>query len=351
MTIRGNGGSVLALTAGALAFWAACATAVSASAAPEGGWLPARMAAPAPARPAGGLSVPGQLHGVAAASGRDAWAVGFLELHRREPILAHWDGRSWITVSSPADLLFAVSKFPGGYWAVGSDTIILRLTGSTVRRVRVPAAGAPLYGVTATSATNAWAVGGRQHILHWNGTAWKPAPVPFRRGAGPFVAVAATSAGNAWAVARNAEIVHWNGRKWSHVASPTIPGRSYTLSGVAATSAKNAWAVGTTSTSRTLILHWNGRRWRRVPSPNPNQGLAGDGLLAVAASSAGNAWAVGFGAGTLAEHWDGASWKVVPTPGCCELHGISILPSGRAWAVGTTNSDTLIIRWNGTAWH
>jgi len=88
-----------------------------------------------------------------------------------------------------------------------------------------------------------------------------------------------------------------------------------------------------------------------MPSPNPNQRLAGDGLFAVAASSAGNAWAVGTGVGTLTEHWDGTSWTVVPTPGCCELYGISILPSGRAWAVGRTNTDTLIIRWNGTAWH
>jgi hypothetical protein len=47
----------------------------------------------------------------------------------------------------------------------------------------------------------------------------------------------------------------------------------------------------------------------------------------------------------LAEHWDGTSWQVVPIWGCDSLSGVSVLPSGHAWAVGSPPT----MRWNGTA--
>ncbi len=56
-------------------------------------------------------------------------------------------------------------------------------------------------------------------------------------------------------------------------------------------------------------------------------------------------------------HWDGSSWKAVPTPGNSGLlASISIGPSGHGWAVGqtvgsTNDQHTLILHWNGTAWH
>jgi uncharacterized membrane protein len=61
-----------------------------------------------------------------------------------------------------------------------------------------------LFGVAATSASNAWSVGqaltGKSIILHWDGTSWKQVPSPTPRGGGAYYAVAATSASNAWAV-------------------------------------------------------------------------------------------------------------------------------------------------------
>jgi hypothetical protein len=64
---------------------------------------------------------------------------------------------------------------------------------------------------------------------------------------GALSGVAATSAGNAWAVgganSGKTLIVHWNGTAWSRVPSPSLSGFA-SLSGVAATSATNAWAVG-----------------------------------------------------------------------------------------------------------
>ena len=56
--------------------------------------------------------------------------------------------------------------------------------------------------VAATSARNAWAVGGgpRTMILHWNGTAWKRVPSPGHAYSTFLISVAAISADDAWAV-------------------------------------------------------------------------------------------------------------------------------------------------------
>jgi hypothetical protein len=139
-----------------------------------------------------------------------------------------------------------------------------------------------LLSVSASSASSAWAVG--EHctsacgttypgfnalILHWNGTAWSRVPSPSPASTlGPLFGVSAISPANAWAVGPNnpstghALILHWNGTAWSRVPSPAGgPG----LLAVTATSATSAWAVGDYSTAsgqpRTLIVHWNGTSW------------------------------------------------------------------------------------------
>ena len=86
--------------------------------------------------------------------------------------------------------------------------------------------------------------------------------------------------------------------------------------GVVAMSARSVWAVGATGSgdgpTKTLVLRWNGTGWQRVSSPSPR---ASAELSDVAATSDDNAWAVGS---TSNSH-----------------HG---------------SFQTLILRWNGTAW-
>jgi hypothetical protein len=86
--------------------------------------------------------------------------------------------------------------------------------------------------------------------------------------------------------------------------------------GVVAMSARSVWVVGATGSgdgpTKTLVLRWNGTGWQRVSSPNPRPSAE---LSGVAATSADNAWAVGY---TSNSH-----------------HG---------------SFQTLILRWNGTAW-
>ena len=276
-----------------------------------------------------------------------------------------------------------------GLLAVAATGTVALTAGSATAGTGMPerAASLPsgqLFGVAATSAGNAWAVGqvtssGKTMIAHWNGTAWKQVPSPTPAGGGALYAVAATSASNAWAVGGTDAapgktiIVHWNGTAWKQVPSPT-PAGGGALFGVTATSASNAWAVGCAGNCfqgfggiKTLILHWNGTAWKRVPSPSPGSGSS---LSSVSAVSGHNAWAVGCTAfcflsssspSTVILHWNGTAWKQVPSPATAKvgaLNGVAATSASNVWVVGCAGhcfgpmatTSTMIVHWNGTAW-
>src|SRR6202050_2360792 len=116
-----------------------------------------------------------------------------------------------------------------------------------------PAGGSQLFGVTATSPSNAWAVGfsdadagigGAALAEHWNGRAWRQVAVP--RGGAGLEGVAGLSAPRVWAVgarpAPSAFILRWNGRTWQRASAPS-PGSFASLQGVAAKSDASARAA------------------------------------------------------------------------------------------------------------
>jgi len=222
------------------------------------------------------------LTSVRALSDSDAWAVGTTEsgsLNRT--LILHWNGVNWTQVKSPNpgqagsnDELFgvAVTSATSG-WAVGNveapngheTALILRLKNHTWVTAQAPHPGtdSPLLAVSASSAANAWAVGsttnkGVTHslALRWNGTTWKRATSP---GSGSLKSVAVTSASNAWALQGRKGALRWNGHAWQTVATPTLVGATYSLSGIAARSAAIAWAVGAVSSggqpSQAFALH------------------------------------------------------------------------------------------------
>jgi GR25 family glycosyltransferase involved in LPS biosynthesis len=247
----------------------------------------------------GGSSNDNSLYGVAATSSANAWAVGgYYNGTAKQTLIEHWNGTAWKQVTSPN---------PGG----SSHYNILN-------------------GVAATSSTNAWAVGdysngteNRTLIEHWNGAAWKQVTSPNAGGSseGNFLyGVAATSSTNAWAVgyfynatAYQTLIEHWNGTAWKQVTSPNPGGSAGNfLDAVAATSSTNAWAVGDYSNGtaeQTLIEHWNGTAWKQVTSPNPGGSADSNALDAVAATSSTNAWAVGY-------YFNGTAYRTLATH-CC----------------------------------
>jgi hypothetical protein len=358
------------------------------------------------ADPATSFTAPGVLTGVAATSASNAWAVG--TDGNGHTLIARWNGTTWTQVSSPNPgdvngLAAVAATSASNAWAVGDDVtssnpqgvpLIVHWNGTAWTQVPSPNPnpknGTTLTGVAATSATNAWAVGESDRItgapqpliLHWNGTAWTqvPSPNPDPTRGATLAGVVSTSTSSAWAVGSYGTTtspegqpltVQWNGTVWKQVPSPNpSPKNGDTLTGVAAASATSAWAVGSLGNGRTLIMHGNGTNWKRAPSPNPVS-VAGDLLHGVAAVSVGDAWAVGninvkSSAGpiipnTLIARWNGTAWKLVPSPNPDAkdgdtLNAVSATSATNAWAVGGTdipqggNPRTVILHWNGAAW-
>lgn len=236
-----------------------------------------------------------------------------------------------------------------------------------------------LNAVSATSATNAWAVGQKfasAFALHYNGVGWSPVTLPAAKD-GVLESVTALSAGNVWAVgffcsARCSSsqptyhtlVLHWKPSKWSIVASPNRgnttagPGRDF-LYGIAAVSSSNIWAVGnfeSGTASYSLILHWNGSKWAALTAPGATR--AGQ-LDAVSVVSASNIWATGsLAKGQLVMHRNATTWQVVkaPSPAASAfptLSGLSSPAASDVWASGSYGypSKGYVEHWNGSAWH
>src|SRR5579872_5342544 len=178
-------------------------------------------------------------------------------------------GRSWSRAAFI--LLMAVPLGGASMAAVGSPALAASVRasaaltrGADLASASTAAQGDNLLGVSAVSTTDAWAVGYKCSnadcsepnltystlIDHWNGKTWSTVASPDSGPSDQLTGVSAVSATDAWAVGTwdaygvnaHALFLHWNGKKWSKVPSPSPVGRA--LFAVSTTSATNAWAVG-----------------------------------------------------------------------------------------------------------
>ncbi|MBA3832996.1 MAG: hypothetical protein H0X34_14090 [Chthoniobacterales bacterium] len=168
-------------------------------------------------------------------------------------------------------------------------------------------------------------------------------------------------------------IEHWDGISWTTIESPnTSPVQGNLLTAVSCTSASDCWAVGfayigTETEIQTLTEHWDGTAWAIVASPNVNPGLGTyDNVLSgVTCASGTECWAVGYHANdtafeTLIERWDGTAWTIVSSPDLGAtvpslLSGATCVSGTDCWAVGYYYTEsgygrTLIEHWDGTSW-
>ena len=251
-------------------------------------------------------SVNNALSGVVGVSSTDAWAVGY-ELKGTagpdETMILHWNGTAWSRVTTPdpsaagGNFLNAVTATSGSSaFAAGSyynpanvlDSLILRWNGTSWTKVKTPNPGTTtnqFSGVSASSASDAWAIGQAQTaasgnlLARWNGTSWSKVSAPGGSTGPGFTAVSADSATDAWLIGQfcpsncgnpgspvDTATAHWTGAKWSIVSSPSpSPTGRNLLAGVSAVSPGDAWAVGgypdSSNVQTTLILHWNGTSW------------------------------------------------------------------------------------------
>ncbi len=286
------------------------------------------------------------LTGVATVSDSDAWAVGFRNGNAftnvgAKVLIDNWNGTAWSQVATPT----------------------------------TPQNTALLNAVSASSVTDAWAVGRTQNnksnfealALHWNGTAWSVSPSFTAALSAYAVGVADISPTDAYAVGNNSSIprghlAHWDGTAWSSVTVPVPPNAptNTTLGAISADGPNDVWAVGTFLDSangqfENFSIHFNGSAWSVVLMP-----LGSGQFSAIQANSPSDVWAVGENSGTLIEHFNGTAWSVVPSPSPgsnAMLGGVTTSNAANdVWAVGadtvpgTTTQQTLTLNWNGTAW-
>jgi hypothetical protein len=338
---------------------AAAGAAVAAGAGPAfaaGGWTVAT--APPTAQNA-------TLTGVSAVSDSDAWAVGYhsgtaFTNVGAQVLIDRWNGTAWSAASTPA----------------------------------TPGNTALLLAASASSASDAWAVGRTQVnksdfeglALHWNGTAWSVSP-GFSSVLSPFAGasaqgVADVSPADAYAIGDSADtatgsLVHWNGTAWSSVTLP-LPAdatSNTTLNAISAQGRDDVWIVGTfldsaTEQNETFSEHFNGRAWSVVAMPpvtssNINAFFVFNGIKA---NSPADVWAVGESGVTdvpdsqvnLIEHFNGTAWSIVPSPSPGSINVLTGVATSSAansiWAAGTftpaasSTPHTQTLNWNGTAW-
>jgi hypothetical protein len=274
------------------------------------------------------------LYGSAVASSSDIWAVGswadFGPGDGFAPLIEHWDGTAWSVVPSP------------------------------VLPQPVKDHGAQLFGVTAVSANDVWAVGyiglgtHRSLILHWDGSSWTRASAP-RNGFSELSGVSAISATKVWAVGtgqfkhlghfvKQAFALRWNGKVWQKMPNVQA-GSLLDVTG----SENNVWAVGGWNNGggpgRTLIEHWNGKHWKNFRGPTGFPESIRQPLLSVAMLPGNELWAVGYHEDehslqgqTLIEHFVNGSWSPVSSmnPARDDWFASVAAPTPTSvWAVGT----------------
>jgi hypothetical protein len=240
-------------------------------------------------------------------------------------LILHWNGHSWKQVASPNpgssfnDLATIRQVSAASIWIVGdyagSDfhdrSLILHWNGHAWKQVPSPNPGKSsniLQGLAVVSASSIWtdeqfttADASTSQILHWNGHVWRKAA------AGPagsdLVDVSASSASNAWAVGTDIKgrslALHWNGHSWKRVPTPNLDPKKLINApqSVTVVSPTSAWMVGAAQNffsvfeGTAIEMHWNGHKWSMMKSPN-NPG-ADSALFGVQATPTVSPWAVG----------------------------------------------------------
>jgi hypothetical protein len=225
-----------------------------------------------------------------------------------------------------------------------------------------------------------WAAGGqstfggrryRPLIERYDGTSWEIVPSPSPTRLAYLTGVSASSPTDAWAVGSAGPYdgtksrplaLHWDGTTWQEVSTPSVDSSFAFFQSIEQTSSVDAWAVGAyTRQHRPRLLplteHWDGASWSMVPNPSIADGGTLNGVSAVSDT---DVWTVGVTdaypstAEAIAEHWDGTEWTVVPTglgPGS-GLNAVSVGSSSDVWAVGWSGDfdSPITARFNGTRW-
>ena len=223
--------------------------------------------------------------------------------------MLHWDGRHWRSIGLPVPL--AYPRF--------------------------------VTSVSASSASNLWAVNDVGKVGIWNGSRWTVKIPPAwvlraTREGNPNGQAAVSAPGNAWAFSLGAVsdptlAAHFVRGAWRKVWLPVAP---YAVSPV---SSRDLWAVGitrksvTASKPVTAVAHWDGSAWHALALPKVHVPSGSDAGYSLAAVAPHDIWLTrqvarsGHTVSVALLHWTGR-WRVIKVPFSTDSLG-SISQDGR----------------------
>lgn len=149
-----------------------------------------------------------------------AWAVG------TGGVIIERMGTSWrligqsdfAGVTPPTSTLYSVSRASdGAIWAVGAGGAAVRRGLDTVWSSMSTGVNVTLYGVAASSATDAIAVGANGTILRLSGSGWAPesiAAFPSGKPTGTLRAIRCYYSSDCWVVGDGGALWRWDGNAW-----------------------------------------------------------------------------------------------------------------------------------------
>jgi hypothetical protein len=222
-----------------------------------------------------------------------------------------------------------------------------------------------MTSVSASGATNAWAVGPTfdggpcddpcSFASHWNGKKWQRIALPDLPVDGNYfgsVTVAAMAGGRAWVFVSMIDsvsstgqevAVEWNGTSWS--AALQLPGSP---SGPIASDPDDVWGFENDN-GTPLADHYNGTRWNQVP-------IAVNVSKARASHGAGD-WVVGTvptqpTQPTQVEvlHWSKGAWKNVAYPKGVGIDELASDGYGGAWVASYQRSNVVMYHYHALRW-
>ena len=226
----------------------------------------------------------------------------------------------------------------------------------------MPLEAGVLDAIACPTARRCMAVGSQYAGSHqtlvelWDGSGWTTAPGPPGDG---LTAVSCVSATLCLAV-DGAQIARWDGRNWSVQTLPGTSSPNAELNGVSSRDAQSCIAVGEGAHVAALVERWDGRAWHQQRTPGPGESDAAyDSLASTTCPAARVCFAVGTEAVTeasviLVDGWNGQRWmtqKISTYLSDIEwLDGIVCANPRACLAVGGTDRNAAVFRWNGKPW-
>ena len=215
-----------------------------------------------------------------AVSGTRAWAFAAAQNGKVKPTAWHLAGGAWSEVAFPGRggeiVGSAGSTSAGNAWAFTHNQFNSRSRALHWNGSSWAAAGSfthPIGGSAVIGPRDVWVFGSALAFhdslgaRHYNGHSW--VSVPSGHG---LIAGSGLSASNVWAVGGR-QVAHWNGHTWNRTSVASLLPKDTQLSqsaltGIYAQSAADVWAVGTGGRQDeggpTVLLHFNGHSWSKV---------------------------------------------------------------------------------------